>query len=134
MLARDLAPAIELSERSARMAAELGESRTLVAADRVLGTSLWFVDPDRAAEPLRRSIDLARRLGDDIAVGQGLVNLGSAAGEVRVYAVAESTLDETIQWCRSRDLDMSGSYATAWLARVEFERGRWDAAAAAAAL
>lgn len=133
MLARDLPPAIELSERAARMAAELGESRTLVVADRVLGTSLWFVDPARAAEPLRRSIDLARRLGDDIAVAQSLVNMGSAAGEVRAYDVAESTLRETIEWCRSRDLDVSGSYATAWLARVELERGRWDAAAAAAA-
>jgi DNA-binding CsgD family transcriptional regulator/tetratricopeptide (TPR) repeat protein len=133
MLARDLPRAIDLSERAARMAAEFDQTRTLVTADRVLGTSLWFVDPARASAPLERSIRLARRLGDDIAVAQSLVVLGSAAGEVRAYDVAESTLLETKEWCRSRDLDMSLSYATAWLARVEFERGRWDAAAAAAA-
>ena len=56
--------------------------------------------------------------------------LGSGAGEVRRYAEAERWLRETVASCTERDIDTLRSYSLAWLARIEFEQGRWPQQAA----
>jgi DNA-binding CsgD family transcriptional regulator len=42
--------------------------------------------------------------------------------------VAEQALREAIDWATARDQDRAAGYATAWLARCQFERGEWAAA------
>lgn len=132
MLARTVDRAILLGRGAAELAARFGDDRVRASALNAVGTSLWFVDPDRAEEPLTRSRAIAERLGDDIAVATALINLGSGAGEIRRYASADRWLGEALAWCAERDLDRSADYATAWLARSRFEQGHWSAAAAMA--
>jgi DNA-binding CsgD family transcriptional regulator len=62
-----------------------------------------------------------------------MVNLGSGAGEVRRYALADHWLREAVAWCSVRDLDSSHRYALAWVARCHFEQGRWSEAGPVAA-
>ncbi len=123
MLAREVDKALAVGRRAADLAARTGEDGALAGALNALGSALWFVDPDKAESPLVRGRDVAERLGDDIAVGVALINLGSGAGEIRRYAQAERWLTDAVAWCADRDLDRSGGYATAWLARVRLEQG-----------
>lgn len=129
MLARQGDEAVELGWRAAGVAARTGDDRSLASALNAVGSSLWLLDPGAAQEPLVRSRDIAARLGDDISVASALINLGSGAGEIREYPTAERWLGEAGTWCAERDLDRSGGYATAWRARVRFERGDWPTAA-----
>lgn len=132
MLAREVEQATAFGLRAAELAARFGDDRTRGSALNAVGAALWFVDPDRAEEPLVRSRTIAEALGDDIAVASALINLGSGAGEVRRYEQADRWLDEALTWCAERDLDHSAGYAAAWLARSHFEQGRWGTAAALA--
>lgn len=125
MLARDLPEAVKAGERAVELAGRYGPPAVLGRALGALGTSLFLADPARSDELLSRAADVARDAGDDTGVALALVNLGSAAGEGRRYAVAESALRAAIDWCAARDLERLRGYAAAWLARCRFEAGAW---------
>jgi DNA-binding CsgD family transcriptional regulator len=133
MLAREVEAAIEAGQRAAALTERFDQPIALARALNAVGSAMWFTDPDKAPGPLERSIDVARAAGLDYAAAAAMGNLGSGAGEVRRYALAGRWLREAIAWCGARDLDFSGHYALAWLARTEFEQGRWAAADEAAA-
>ena len=132
MLARDMPRAIALGTTAMDQARRHGDLRTLARALNVVGTAHWFTDPDRAVELLSASLDAAHRCGDAAEVAGAMINLGSGAGEVRRYPLADRWLAETIDWSTARDLDIWRGYALAWRARSEFEQGRWAQASASA--
>lgn len=129
MLSGDDEAAIATGRRAAVLAGRFGltalESRSL----NVVGTAHWRRDPDTAEHTLIRSLATARRSGDTGMIASALVNLGSGAGEVRLYETAERWLRETVDWCSKRDMDTYQRYAAGWLARCLFERGLWSQAA-----
>ncbi|MGI8873742.1 MAG: LuxR C-terminal-related transcriptional regulator [Egibacteraceae bacterium] len=124
MLARDLHDAIVWGER----AVEVAEQRT--AALLTVGTSRLLQGDPAGAGAIRRSIAAEEAGGRDQGVARGWVNLGSAAGEMRDYALAVEGLRSGIDHARARDLDASTHYGLAWLARVAAEQGDWDGARA----
>ncbi len=130
MLAREIGPAIEAGLRAIELAERLNLPRTLARALNAVGSSYWFTDPDQAEAPLRRSIEVARRVGHDQGVAVALSNLGSGAGEVRRYAEAERWLRESMEWSTQRELDGIHGYSAAWLGRCLMERGAWAEAGA----
>jgi DNA-binding CsgD family transcriptional regulator/tetratricopeptide (TPR) repeat protein len=128
MLARDRDATLHWGRRAIDLSDRLGSAVPLVRALNAVG-SIRIVNGDRGGEDdLRRSIALAAQHGHDSAVSIGWVNLGSGSGEVRVYDVAEDALVQAIAVAEEHDLDANRNYATAWLARVRFERGDWDGA------
>ncbi|MER5638879.1 LuxR C-terminal-related transcriptional regulator [Kitasatospora sp. NPDC002227] len=131
MLAREIPEAVRTGWRAVWLAERYGQRQLLAQALNAIGSAQWFCAPEAAEETLARSIEAARSAGDDVAVGAALTNLGSGAGEVRRYAVAQPWLQEAVSWCGDRDFDGHRAYATAWLARCLFERGRWEEAEAA---
>jgi DNA-binding CsgD family transcriptional regulator/tetratricopeptide (TPR) repeat protein len=132
MLARDRSATLHWGHRTIDLAERLDATAPLVRALNAVG-STRLVNGDRGGEDdLRRSIALAAQLGRDNAVAIGWVNLGSGSGEVRVYDVAEDALVRAIAVAEQHDLDANRDYATAWLARVRFERGDWADAEALA--
>ncbi len=132
MLARDLTGALEVGEQAVAQARALGDAHLLARALNAVGSAAWLAgDTARGEAQLRESRQVAEEAGDDERVGAALVNLGSSAGESRDYAVASSALQECRDWCGQRDLEVNHAYARAWLARVAFEQGHWDEAAAA---
>ncbi|NEC92393.1 AAA family ATPase [Streptomyces sp. SID12501] len=130
MLARDIPGAVRTGSHAAVLAERFGEQTLLARALNAVGSAQWSVEPDLAEQTMLRSLQAAHAANDDGAVGSAMVNLGSAAGEVRRYDLAEHWLREAMKWCSDRDLDDVRSYATAWLARCLFERGEWSAAEA----
>jgi DNA-binding CsgD family transcriptional regulator/tetratricopeptide (TPR) repeat protein len=129
MLQRDVQGALEAGSRAVALAEPLDDKESLSRAYNAIGTSLWFVRPDEAEPALELSLKFGRAAGSPRLVAGALVNLGSGAGEIRRYDVAERWLDETVAWCTDHDLDGYGDYGTCWKARVALERGRWSEAA-----
>ncbi|MDP9866795.1 MULTISPECIES: ATP-binding protein [Streptosporangium] len=129
MLARDIPGAIEVGTQAIALAEQVGDTTLLARALNTVGSAQWFADPEQAEPALLRSLEVARRAGDDAAAGGAMANLGAGAGEIRHYDLAECWLRECIAWCEQRGLDRDHRYATAWLGRVLFERGRWTQAA-----
>jgi hypothetical protein len=76
-----------------------------------VGSAQWFTEPERAEPTLLRGLEVARRACDDGAAASALANLGSGAGEIRRYDVAERWLRECAAWCEQRDLDGHHRYA-----------------------
>ncbi|MBW8482300.1 ATP-binding protein [Actinomadura parmotrematis] len=128
MYAREIPAAIETGERAVDLAERFGDRALLARALNAVGSALWFHEPDRAEGHLTRAVEIALRVGDEVGAASALSNLGSGAGEIRRYAVAERWLREAIDWCTVRDLDRNRRYSSAWLARCLFERGEWDEA------
>jgi DNA-binding CsgD family transcriptional regulator/tetratricopeptide (TPR) repeat protein len=132
MLGRRVQEAVEIGSSAVRLAERLGDSAVLARALNVVGSASWFIDPEQAEGPLLRSLEIARRTGDDSRAAVAMTNLGSGAGEVRRYETADRWLREGQQWASQHDLDASRDYATSWLSRTHFEQGRWSEAGAAA--
>ncbi len=131
-LGRDMLGAAESGRRAVDLAEAYGGPVLLARALTALGTAQWFTEPDEAAATLSRGLALARESGHDEATAAALVSLGSGAGEVRRYAVANHWLRKMVAWCGEHDLDADHAYALAWLSRVHFEQGRWSEAGALA--
>lgn len=133
MLARHYDRSLAHGRSVIGLAEQLDEPRPLARALNSVGAvEILTGQYDAGERDLLRSIEVARAAGlDDLEV-VGLSNLGSGFGEVRRYAAAERYLDEAVAFASARDQDPTTYYATAWLARVHFETGRWDEAASLA--
>jgi DNA-binding CsgD family transcriptional regulator/tetratricopeptide (TPR) repeat protein len=132
MLGRDMQGAIALGSRAAEYAERFGDTQTLGRALNAVGSAHWLTDPERATELLLVSLEAAGRAEDQAGAALAMTNLGSGAGEVRRYVVADEWLAAAVNWCAARDLDASAAYAKAWQARSAFEQGHWSVAAAKA--
>ena len=132
MLARDMPGAVALGSVAIAHAEDHGDRSSLALALGIVGNAQWLTAPDRAAELLARSLDVARDADDELAVAAALGNLGAGAGMIRDYAVADRWLAATVAWCAERDLDALLGFARAWQARSAFEQARWSEAGTAA--
>jgi DNA-binding CsgD family transcriptional regulator/tetratricopeptide (TPR) repeat protein len=132
MLAREIPQAIEAGNRAIALATEFGDPALRARALTIVGAALWFTDEDQAEATLQCALTTARDHGEDTIAGLSLRMLGSGAGEVRRYPVADRWLAEGVRWCGEHDLDIHGDYCLAWSARSAFEQGRWSEAADAA--
>ena len=128
MLASDAAGAIEMGTLAATLAEQYRDPLMLARSLNAVGSSQWLIEPDRAEATMLQALRAARESGNDLTVASVMVNLGSAAGEVRRYRTADHWLPEAIAWSAEHDLDFYHTYGTAWLARCHFEQGRWDQA------
>jgi DNA-binding CsgD family transcriptional regulator/tetratricopeptide (TPR) repeat protein len=133
MLARRLDEAVRWGERAIDLARRLGDPRIEAHAAVQSGVARFMGGDDAGLHQLRDTIAAARRSGQVDLEALGLVQLGSGGGEIRRYAEAISALEDCISLCEAHDLFGTGLYAAAWLARCEFEQGRWEAAARRAA-
>ena len=133
MLARDLPGAIGAGRRAIELAERFDQPEQLARALNAVGSTQWFSDPDQAQLTLGRSLEVAREHGHDQLAASAMSNLGSGAGEIRRYALADRWLGEAVAWSAERDLDANRRYTQAWLARCHFEQGRWSEAGTAAA-
>lgn len=129
MLARDVPEALDWGTRAIELATRVDASWALMHALNTVGCTRIVADEDvTGVEALTRSLALAREAGDDRGAALAMSNLGSGLGEIRAYELARRHLQDTIAFARDRDMDASAGYATAWLARLCVEQGRWKEA------
>jgi hypothetical protein len=113
MLAREVPGAIEAGGRAIVLAERFGEHEQLSRALNAVGAAQWFSDPDQAPLTLGRSLEVAKEHGYDQMAAIAMTNLGSGAGEIRRYALADRWLRDAIAWSAERDLDSNRRYASA---------------------
>jgi predicted ATPase/DNA-binding CsgD family transcriptional regulator len=74
---------------------------------------------------LERSLQLAQVHELHEHVARAYTNLGSEAVRLRDYAVAMPYLNDGIDYCIERDLDLWSLYQLAWRARSNLDQGLW---------
>jgi len=89
-------------------------------------THLVAGDAETGITILERSLEEAKREGDQQRVAIALSMLGSGGGEARAYARAIPALEEGVERGLATDEDFRVGYDRSWMARVAFEQGRWD--------
>ena len=131
MLGRHAAEGLAAARRAESVAEAAGTASTQRSIRHVRAClELIGGDPDRGIALLEASAD---EFGDEPdRLGAALVNLGTGAGEVRRYDVANDALRRAERHGIAHDLDDATYYVRSWIARVEFEQSHWDAATALA--
>ncbi len=134
MLARHHDAAVGDARRCLAVATEIGSERYHALGLVTLGTAeLVTGDADRGIALLEEALRLPAMTEDYRLRIVALGMLGSGGGEVRRYEQALAWLAADIELGERYDEDYTIGYARAWMARIHFEQGRWDEAAAAAA-
>lgn len=128
MLERENEAAVSVGCRARDLAPRYGATSALMRAANAVGSARILLGDEGGREDLEASRQLALEAGDDKAVGDALVNLGSAFGEMYRFELAEKYLIQGIDYCSLRDMDHSRLYCTAWLAVVRLFQGRWGEA------
>jgi DNA-binding CsgD family transcriptional regulator/tetratricopeptide (TPR) repeat protein len=85
-------------------------------------------------ETLERSLELARAAELEEYVGRAFVSLSGWLPRARFHRDTDQWLTEGLEYCTQRGLDLWRHFLLAQRARSQLDRGRWDAAAEAAAL
>jgi DNA-binding CsgD family transcriptional regulator/tetratricopeptide (TPR) repeat protein len=118
--------AIHWAERGLELAERLGEEEVVVHALATIGAC-------RDYEQLEASHERARRAGLDEQFGRIFIPLVVIAVERRDSAAAGKHLEEGIDYCSVRGLELFRLYLLAYRARFELDQGRWAEAADSAA-
>jgi DNA-binding CsgD family transcriptional regulator len=128
LVMRDKTAALHRGGQALALAEQLRAAGVLAYSLNITGWCKLVSGDPAGSDDLRRSIRVAAEAGRPRQVAHGWGNLGSAAAEVRDYASAEPALRKAISLAEGLDVDHRRHVATAWLARVRFERGAWTEA------
>ncbi|MFO7544138.1 MAG: AAA family ATPase [Trueperaceae bacterium] len=129
MLDRDNDEAVAWGQRAIEVARAFDERETMVHAYNAIG-SAWMVsgEVERGREALEQSLRLAQEAGLEFHVANAYSNLGSGAGEVYRFDVADPYLALAAVYSDDHDLEYNADYARAWQALSFVYQGRWDEA------
>ncbi|HET6767100.1 MAG TPA: LuxR C-terminal-related transcriptional regulator [Chitinophagaceae bacterium] len=118
------------SEKAMTLAKEFEDEEVLCSALTSMGTMLAKSQSSRqkGLELLQQSMDLALENNYEEYVGHVYVNLGGNAVLMKDYRFASKFLDEGIQFCDDRDLDLGTRFLLAYKARLILETGDWNEA------
>lgn len=135
MLARKGTDAMRDIERAREVAAAGGVTEFAWMTDMLQGTiSVVIGETDAGIEMLQRVREEANASGRPDNEVLASMMLGSGGGEVRRYGMAIPALEAGVDHGLAVDQDYLAAYSRAWLARIAFERGRWDEAVEYASL
>jgi len=124
---------LEWSLRAVELARRLGDAEIEHDALITIG-ALGFSDASSAGrEQLDRSLEYGRAHADGPMTGRSLIRLAAAALTIRDLDLAEHYLESGLEEFHSPDHGLWRFYLLAHRAVLELHRGRWDAAAEAAA-
>jgi DNA-binding CsgD family transcriptional regulator len=125
MLDRDSAEAVRWGRKAIALARKFDDVETVAAGHMIVGASMLLADDARGGAELERSRAIAQPAGLDSLVAFGLLNRGSALGEMFHLAAADRSLAEGIAYAAERDLDSAHHYMLAWQALLRLYQGRW---------
>lgn len=126
MLDRDSADAVVWSERAIDVARRFDDTETLVHAYNTMGSArLVAGEVEQGREALERSLHLASEHGMPFHVANAYSNLGTGAGEVYRFDVADPALATAEALCQEHDFGSNADYVRAWRALSHTYQGRW---------
>jgi DNA-binding CsgD family transcriptional regulator len=118
------------NEKATAMAEELADEETLCYAWNSLGTILSKIHSSRSKgfEFLHKSLRLALKNNHEEYIVHAYANLVGTAVVTKDYLLAKKMLEEGIQFCEDRDLDLGTKYLSVFKARMYLETGHWKEA------
>lgn len=129
MLAGRTEEAVAWGADAIDLAKQIGDAEVLAHALNNVGTALYASGDVEGKALLDQSLHLALERGYGEHVARAYANLTSAEVIVRDYPAALQTIRAARVYFADRDLDSWANYVLAWQSRLDFEQGRWDAAA-----
>ncbi len=129
---RNRAETVAFGEKAVAIAEPRGMHAVLAMVRNNVGSVECLTGEPAGVAKLEESLDLATRSGVDEEIARAYVNLVAVALELRRYEIVARYLPEGIAYTETRDLGCYWGYLLAFRARVELDRGRLDAAVAAA--
>jgi DNA-binding CsgD family transcriptional regulator len=120
--------------RAVELADKVHAPEIFVRALNDIGTIELLAGVPEGREKLDRSLELAREAGLEYDVARALIHLSWADTRHRSYALIDGYLEEGLELCTERGLDLWRLYLLAYRARSELDRGRWTEAVDTAAL
>ena len=126
MIAADLDGTVAWGAKAIGMAEMLGDTETLVHALASVGTAMLHAGLPDGEEKLERSLRLAEQAGLDGDAGRAFNNLVAAALVSRAYDLAERYVEDGVEFCEDRGLDLWLQLLLANRIKLELDRGRWD--------
>jgi DNA-binding CsgD family transcriptional regulator/tetratricopeptide (TPR) repeat protein len=134
MSADDREGAAAWGTRALELAERLEDAESFAHALCTIGSVELAHGQPGGREKLERSLKLAEEAGLEEHVGRGFANLTRVAVRNRLYALATRHLDDGLEYCNERDLDLYRPYLLAHRARIELDQGRWAEAVEPVAL
>ena len=128
MLSNQFDDCILWGERAIQMAFELSDDEILCHALNNVGTAQVEIQAVRqkGIELLKQSLEISLKNSFDEHAARAYINIASNAVRTRDYISAKETLDEGIQYCEERDLDMGTTYLLLCKSWLNLETGHWD--------
>ena len=133
MLDRDNAEAVVWGRKAIALGERLNHTRTVINGNNCVGSAMMVSGDNNGIAFLERALALSFAAGLDMGVAGAYGNLGSSAGEMYQFEVAERYLNLGIAFSIERDLDYNRFYMLSWLALCHLYLGRWNEAAEVAA-
>jgi DNA-binding CsgD family transcriptional regulator len=130
----DVPRTLDWGARALELASQLGDLEVEVYALTSVGTAKCRRDRERGRKDLERSLELALAAGLEDHVGRTFLNLVLPCVRTRSFALAERYIEAGVRYTDERGLDYWKLALLACRARMELDQGRWDEAAATAAL
>ena len=112
--------------RAVELAEGLNDAESLAHALSTLGA--MELAEGNTSTKLERSLELAEAAGLDEHIGRSFTNLARVTARKRQYDLATHYLDEGLEYCSERDLDLYRPYLLALSARIALDRGDWGVA------
>jgi DNA-binding CsgD family transcriptional regulator/tetratricopeptide (TPR) repeat protein len=126
MLSDEVAEALQWGQHAIDLAEKLGDAEILSHALNNVGMAeLQAAEAEAGRSLLERSLQIAQAHELHEHAARAYTNLGSEACRMRDYAPALRYLNDGIDYCVERDLDLWSLYQMAWRSRVYFALGRW---------
>jgi DNA-binding CsgD family transcriptional regulator/tetratricopeptide (TPR) repeat protein len=127
--ADELDAAIAWGARAVELAREIDDESMLVEVMGTAGTAAFLRDGPRSVSMLEQALELARDCELDAAIPSVLSEFAFAAVVRSAHALAERYIEEGLEYCTDRELDLWRLALLATKARSELNQGRWSAAA-----
>jgi DNA-binding CsgD family transcriptional regulator len=135
MVLEDLDGARSWGNRAIELAERLDDPDTLsYALTNVGAAELRVADFDAGRAKVERALEIAQRHGFEDYAGRAFPSIALPAVIALRFDVADVAIERGLAYCRERGQDTWRLYLLATRARLELQRGSWDAAADAAAL
>lgn len=134
MVVEDAEAAVAWGTRGLDVARRLGDTEAIVYALINIGAAEFEAGHDDGRRKLEEALALAQRHGLEDLAGRVFPTIVRCGVRTRDFALADAYLEPGLEYCRERGLDTWRLYLLTSRARLELYRGRWDAAAEAAAI
>jgi DNA-binding CsgD family transcriptional regulator/tetratricopeptide (TPR) repeat protein len=133
-VAEDAEEAMAWSTKALALGEQLDDPQVRAYALTNIGANEVLVDAPEAPAQLEQSLELAVGAGFEDHAGRAYVNLVWWPLRRRRYDLVDRYLEEGLEYCAERGLDLWRLFLIPCRARVELDRGRWTDAADSASL